>query len=62
MIQLLLLGWQVDVTHLLGSSLKVVDPDVLEVRDGGVLQGRAAGTTAVQVRPVTPVQEPVTPV
>ncbi|CAF90877.1 unnamed protein product, partial [Tetraodon nigroviridis] len=45
----LLLGWQVDVTHLVGSALKVVDPDVLLVRDEGVLQGRAAGTTAVQV-------------
>ncbi|XP_054468515.1 transmembrane protein 132D [Anoplopoma fimbria] len=41
--------WQVDVTNLVRSSLKVEDPDVARVRDGVVLQGRAVGTTTVQV-------------
>ncbi|XP_068561596.1 transmembrane protein 132D-like [Cebidichthys violaceus] len=41
--------WQVDVTSLVRSSLKVADPDVARVQDGVVLQGRAVGTTAVQV-------------
>lgn len=31
------------------SSLKVADPDVARVQDGLVLQGRAVGTTTVQV-------------
>ncbi|KAM9338411.1 transmembrane protein 132D [Symphorus nematophorus] len=41
--------WQVDVTNLVRYSLKVADPDVARVQDGLVLQGRAVGTTAVQV-------------
>lgn len=38
-----------DVTGLVRSSLKVADPDVARVQDGLVLQGRAVGTTTVQV-------------
>ena len=38
-----------DVTNLVRSSLKVADPDVARVLDGVVVQGRAVGTTAVQV-------------
>ncbi|XP_036974263.1 transmembrane protein 132D isoform X3 [Acanthopagrus latus] len=46
--------WQVDVTNLVRSSLKVADPDVARVLDGVVVQGRAVGATAVQVlSPVT---------
>uniref|UniRef100_G3Q063 Uncharacterized protein n=1 Tax=Gasterosteus aculeatus aculeatus TaxID=481459 RepID=G3Q063_GASAC len=46
--------WQVDVTKLVRSSLKVADPDVARVQDGAVLQGRAVGATTVQVlSPVT---------
>ncbi|XP_028274023.1 transmembrane protein 132E [Parambassis ranga] len=46
--------WQVDVTNLVRYSLKVADPDVARVQDGAVLQGRAVGTTTVQVlSPVT---------
>ncbi|XP_074474128.1 transmembrane protein 132D-like [Sebastes fasciatus] len=41
--------WQVDVTNLVRSSLKVADPDVARVQDGVVLQGRAVGTTTVRV-------------
>ncbi|XP_035523396.1 transmembrane protein 132D [Morone saxatilis] len=41
--------WQVDVTNLVRHSLKVADPDVARVQDGVVLQGRAVGTTIVQV-------------
>ncbi|XP_059214266.1 transmembrane protein 132D [Centropristis striata] len=41
--------WQVDVTNLVRYSLKVADPDVARVQDGSVLQGRAVGTTTVQV-------------
>ncbi|XP_076614790.1 transmembrane protein 132D [Chaetodon auriga] len=41
--------WQVDVTNLVRYSLKVADPDVARVQDGAVLQGRAVGTTTVQV-------------
>ncbi|XP_061590313.1 transmembrane protein 132D isoform X2 [Cololabis saira] len=41
--------WQVDVTNLVRNSLKVADPDVARVQDGMVLQGRAVGTTVVQV-------------
>ncbi|XP_051268659.1 transmembrane protein 132D-like [Dicentrarchus labrax] len=41
--------WQVDVTNLVRHSLKVADPDVARVQDGVVLQGRAVGTTTVQV-------------
>ncbi|KAA8584176.1 hypothetical protein FQN60_007961 [Etheostoma spectabile] len=41
--------WQVDVTNLVRSSLKVADSDVARVQDGVVLQGRAVGTTTVQV-------------
>ncbi|XP_061554393.1 transmembrane protein 132D [Phycodurus eques] len=41
--------WQVDVTNLVRHSLKVADPDVASVKDGEVLQGRAVGTTTVQV-------------
>ncbi|TNM91798.1 hypothetical protein fugu_018809, partial [Takifugu bimaculatus] len=40
--------WQVDVTNLVRPSLKVVDPDVLQLQGGAVLQGRAAGSTTVQ--------------
>ncbi|KAM9734420.1 transmembrane protein 132D [Menidia menidia] len=46
--------WQVDVTNLVRYSLKVADPDIARVLDGIVLQGRAVGTTTVQVlSPVT---------
>ncbi|XP_041826205.1 transmembrane protein 132D [Melanotaenia boesemani] len=46
--------WQVDVTNLVQHSLEVADPDVARVQDGMVLQGRAVGTTTVQVlSPVT---------
>lgn len=38
-----------DVTNLVRSSLKVTDPDVARLQDG-VLQGRAVGSTTVQVR------------
>ncbi|XP_029299933.1 transmembrane protein 132C [Cottoperca gobio] len=41
--------WQVDVTNLVRYFLKVADPDVARVQDGVVLQGRAVGTTTVQV-------------
>ncbi|KAM4634111.1 transmembrane protein 132D [Polymixia lowei] len=41
--------WQVDVTNLVRYSLKVVDPDVARLQAGVVLQGRAMGTTALQV-------------
>lgn len=37
------------MTNLVRSSLKVADPDVARVQDGVVLQGRAVGTTTVQV-------------
>lgn len=42
-------GSQVDVTNLVRYSLKVADPDIARVQDGVVLQGRAVGSTAVQV-------------
>ncbi|XP_073334373.1 transmembrane protein 132D-like [Pagrus major] len=46
--------WQVDVTNLVRYSLRVADPDVARVQDGVVLQGRAVGSTTVQVlSPVT---------
>ncbi|XP_072228202.1 transmembrane protein 132D-like [Leuresthes tenuis] len=46
--------WQVDVTNLVRYSLKVENPDIARVQDGMVLQGRAVGTTTVQVlSPVT---------
>ncbi|KAI9524796.1 hypothetical protein NQZ68_014331 [Dissostichus eleginoides] len=41
--------WQVDVTNIVRSFLKVSDPEVARVQDGVVLQGRAVGTTTVQV-------------
>ncbi|KAM7369151.1 hypothetical protein PAMP_013444 [Pampus punctatissimus] len=41
--------WQVDVTNLVRYSLKVADPDIARLQDGVVLQGRAVGTTTVQV-------------
>ncbi|KAM3874370.1 transmembrane protein 132D [Diretmus argenteus] len=41
--------WQVDVTNLVRYSLKVVDPDVARVQAGVILQGRAMGTTTLQV-------------
>uniref|UniRef100_A0A3Q2P9K1 Si:dkey-1d7.3 n=1 Tax=Fundulus heteroclitus TaxID=8078 RepID=A0A3Q2P9K1_FUNHE len=41
--------FQVDVTNLVRYSLKVADPDVARVQDGLALQGRAVGTTIVQV-------------
>ncbi|XP_077353938.1 transmembrane protein 132C-like [Festucalex cinctus] len=41
--------WQLDVTSLVRYSLKVSDPDVARIQDGEVLQGRAVGTTTVQV-------------
>ncbi|XP_069370144.1 transmembrane protein 132D [Paralichthys olivaceus] len=46
--------WKVDVTKLVRNSLKVADPEVARVQDGVVLQGRAVGSTTVQVlSPVT---------
>ncbi|XP_030005373.1 transmembrane protein 132D-like [Sphaeramia orbicularis] len=41
--------WQVDVTNLVRSSVRVVDSEVARVLDGVVLQGRAVGTTTIQV-------------
>ncbi|XP_068608936.1 transmembrane protein 132D [Brachionichthys hirsutus] len=41
--------WQVDVTNLVRQSVKVANADVARVRDGVLLQGRAVGTTTVQV-------------
>ncbi|TNN71471.1 Transmembrane protein 132D [Liparis tanakae] len=41
--------WQVDVTNLVRSSLKVAHPEVARVQGGVVLQGRAVGTTTIQV-------------
>lgn len=38
------------MTNLVRYSLKVIDLDVARVQDGVVLQGRAVGTTTVQVR------------
>uniref|UniRef100_A0A672ZPZ1 Si:dkey-1d7.3 n=1 Tax=Sphaeramia orbicularis TaxID=375764 RepID=A0A672ZPZ1_9TELE len=40
---------QVDVTNLVRSSVRVVDSEVARVLDGVVLQGRAVGTTTIQV-------------
>lgn len=37
------------MTNLVGPSLSVADPDVAQLLDGGVLQGRSVGTTTVQV-------------
>ncbi|XP_067341376.1 transmembrane protein 132D [Channa argus] len=41
--------WQVDVTNLVRHTLRVANPDVAWVQDGLVLQGRAVGTTTIQV-------------
>uniref|UniRef100_A0A3Q4HXR6 Si:dkey-1d7.3 n=1 Tax=Neolamprologus brichardi TaxID=32507 RepID=A0A3Q4HXR6_NEOBR len=41
--------WQIDVTNLVRYSLNIADPDIARVQDGVVLQGRAVGTTTVQV-------------
>ncbi|KAK2819004.1 hypothetical protein Q5P01_024565 [Channa striata] len=41
--------WQVDVTNLVRHSLRVANPDVAWVQDGAVLQGRAVGSTTIQV-------------
>ncbi|XP_026029849.1 transmembrane protein 132D-like isoform X2 [Astatotilapia calliptera] len=41
--------WQIDVTNLVRYSLNIADPDVARVQDGVLLQGRAVGTTTVQV-------------
>lgn len=46
---LLVFGGQVDVTNLVAPSLRVADPDVAQLLDGGILQGRSVGTTDVQV-------------
>uniref|UniRef100_A0A3B4G7Y1 Transmembrane protein 132D-like n=1 Tax=Pundamilia nyererei TaxID=303518 RepID=A0A3B4G7Y1_9CICH len=40
---------QIDVTNLVRYSLNIADPDVARVQDGVLLQGRAVGTTTVQV-------------
>lgn len=46
--------WQVDVTSLVRNSVKVADSEVARVSDGVILQGRAVGTTTLQVvSPVT---------
>ncbi|XP_072311381.1 transmembrane protein 132D-like [Eucyclogobius newberryi] len=46
--------WQLDVTSLVRSSVKVADSEVAKVSDGVILQGRALGTTTVMVvSPVT---------
>lgn len=37
------------MTNIVRSFLKVSDPEVARVQDGVVLQGRAVGTTTVQV-------------
>nr|XP_020465413.1 transmembrane protein 132D-like [Monopterus albus] len=42
--------WQVDVTSLVRYFIKVSDPDIALVQDGVVLQGRAVGSTTVQVQ------------
>ncbi|KAK0154101.1 Transmembrane protein 132D [Merluccius polli] len=41
--------WQVDVSSLVRSSLKVLDPEVARLQAGVLLQGRAMGTTTLQV-------------
>nr|XP_054600199.1 transmembrane protein 132D [Nothobranchius furzeri] len=41
--------WEVDVTNLVRYSVQVADPDVARLQDGMILQGRAVGTTTVQV-------------
>uniref|UniRef100_A0A3Q2WEN2 Si:dkey-1d7.3 n=1 Tax=Haplochromis burtoni TaxID=8153 RepID=A0A3Q2WEN2_HAPBU len=40
---------QIDVTNLVRYSLNIADPDIARVQDGVLLQGRAVGTTTVQV-------------
>lgn len=37
------------MTNLVRYSVRVADPDVARVQDGVVVQGRAVGTTTVQV-------------
>ncbi|CDQ85844.1 unnamed protein product [Oncorhynchus mykiss] len=41
--------WQVDVTRLVRYSLRVGDQSIARLHAGTVLQGRAAGTTTLQV-------------
>ncbi|XP_061913016.1 transmembrane protein 132D-like [Entelurus aequoreus] len=41
--------WRVDVTNLVRPFLKVLNPQLVRLQDGVLLQGRAVGTTAVQV-------------
>ncbi|XP_015254113.1 PREDICTED: transmembrane protein 132D-like [Cyprinodon variegatus] len=41
--------WQVDVTNLVRNDLKVINPEIAKVQDGIILQGRAVGTTVLQV-------------
>ncbi|CAL8322334.1 unnamed protein product [Lota lota] len=41
--------WQVDVSSLVRPSLKVLDPDIARLQGGVLLQGRAMGTTTLQV-------------
>ncbi|XP_028319277.1 transmembrane protein 132D [Gouania willdenowi] len=41
--------WQIDVTNLVRSFLKTVDPDIARLQDGSILQGRAVGMTTLQV-------------
>uniref|UniRef100_A0A8C5GGH5 Si:dkey-1d7.3 n=1 Tax=Gouania willdenowi TaxID=441366 RepID=A0A8C5GGH5_GOUWI len=40
---------QIDVTNLVRSFLKTVDPDIARLQDGSILQGRAVGMTTLQV-------------
>lgn len=41
--------WQVEVTQLVKDSLRVADPNIVQLLDGQVLIGVSAGTTKLQV-------------
>ncbi|CDQ75959.1 unnamed protein product [Oncorhynchus mykiss] len=49
--------WQVDVTRLVRYSFRVRDPAIARLQAGTVLQGRAAGTTTLQV--MSPLSESI---
>ncbi|XP_070991577.1 transmembrane protein 132D-like [Oncorhynchus clarkii lewisi] len=49
--------WQVDVTRLVRYSFRVRDPSIARLQAGTVLQGRAAGTTTLQV--MSPLSESI---
>lgn len=41
--------WQVDITQLVAAFMKLEEPHVATLTDGGVLVGREAGMTTIQV-------------